>query len=126
MNIASIEKYDLEKMYKIYDEWPKIALNSFKSNQETINFENVKHIVFSGMGGSGAIGDIFSSILSKSKIYVNVVKGYLLPTTVNSETLVIVISVSGNTEESLSIVESAYKKKCKIVGFSSGGKLLEF
>ena len=73
MNIASIEKYDLEKMYKIYDEWPKIALNSFESNQETINFENVKHIVFSGMGGSGTIGDIFSSILSKSKIHVNVV-----------------------------------------------------
>jgi glucose/mannose-6-phosphate isomerase len=126
VDIATIEKYDLEKMYKIYDEWPKIALNSFESNQETVNFENVKHIVFAGMGGSGTIGDIFSSILSKSKIHVNVVKGYLLPTTVNSETVVIVVSVSGNTEESLSIIESAYKKKCKIIGFSSGGKLLEF
>ena len=104
VDISNIEKYDLEKMYKIYDEWPKIALNSFDSNQEPINFDNVKHIVFAGMGGSGSIGDIFSSILSKSKIHVNVVKGYLLPTTVNSETLVIVISVSGNTEESLSIV----------------------
>ena len=126
MKISSIEKYDLEKMYKIYDEWPKIALNAFETNQETINFENVKHIVFAGMGGSGTIGDIFSAILSKSKIHVNVVKGYLLPTTVNSETLVIIISVSGNTEESLSIAKSAYKKKCKIIGFSSGGKLLEF
>ena len=126
MNIETIEKYDLEKMYKIYDEWPKIALNAFETNQETINFENVKHIVFAGMGGSGTIGDIFSAILSKSKIHVNVVKGYLLPTTVNSETLVIIISVSGNTEESLSIAKSAYKKKCKIIGFSSGGKLLEF
>ena len=126
MNISNIEKYDLEKMYKVYDEWPKIALSSFQSNQDSVNFDNVKHIVFAGMGGSGAIGDIFSSILSKSKIHVNVVKGYLLPTTVNSETLVVIISVSGNTEESLSIAESAYKKKCKIIGFSSGGKLLEF
>jgi len=126
LKISSIENYDLEKMYKIYDEWPKIALNAFETNQETINFENVKHIVFAGMGGSGTIGDIFSAILSKSKIHVNVVKGYLLPTTVNSETLVIIISVSGNTEESLSIAKSAYKKKCKIIGFSSGGKLLEF
>ena len=126
MKISSIENYDLEKMYKIYDEWPKIALNSFESKQEAIDFRNVKHIVFAGMGGSGTIGDIFSSILSKSTIHVNVVKGYLLPTTVNSETLVIIISVSGNTEESLSIAKSAYKKKCKIIGFSSGGKLLEF
>ena len=126
MNISSLEKYDLEKMYKIYDEWPKIAQNSFESNQETVNFGNVKHIVFAGMGGSGSIGDIFSSILSKSKIHVNVVKGYLLPTTVNSETIVIIISVSGNTEESLAIAKSALKKKCKIIGFSSGGKLFEF
>jgi len=126
MNISSIEKYDLKKMYKIYDQWPKIALNSFESNQKSIDFDNVKHIVFAGMGGSGAIGDIFSSILSKSKIHVNIVKGYRLPTTVNSETLVVIISVSGNTEESLAIAESAYKKKCKIIGFSSGGKLLEF
>jgi glucose/mannose-6-phosphate isomerase len=126
VNISSIEKYDLEKMYKIYDKWPKIALNSFESNQETINFDNVKHIVFAGMGGSGSIGDIFSAILSKTKIHVNVVKGYLLPTTVNSDTLVIVISVSGNTTETLSLIKSAHKKKCKIIGFSSGGKLLEF
>jgi glucose/mannose-6-phosphate isomerase len=115
MNIASIEKYDLKKMYKIYDEWPEIARNSFESNQKPIKFDNVKHIVFAGMGGSGAIGDIFSSILSKSKIHVNIVKGYNLPTTVNSETLVIIISVSGNTEESLSVLKSAYKKKCKII-----------
>ena len=79
MDIATIEKYDLEKMYKIYDEWPKIAVNSFESKQETVDFRNVKHIVFAGMGGSGTIGDIFSSILSKSTIHVNVVKGYLLP-----------------------------------------------
>ena len=126
MNISSIEKYDLEKMYKIYDEWPKISRNSFESNQDEINFDNVKHIVFAGMGGSGAIGDIFSAILSKTKIHVNVVKGYLLPTTVNSDTLVIVISVSGNTAETLSLIKSAHKKKCRIVGFSSGGQLLEF
>ena len=126
MNISNLEKYDSEKMFKIYDQWPKIALNSFESNQKQINFDNVKHIVFAGMGGSGAIGDIFSSILSKSKIHVNVVKGYLLPTTVNSETIVIIISVSGNTEESLAIAKAALEKKCKIVGFSSGGKLLEF
>ena len=126
MNISNIEKYDLEKMYKVYDEWSKIALNSFQSNQDEISFDNVKHIVFAGMGGSGSVGDIFSAILSKTKIHVNVVKGYLLPTTVNSDTLVVIISVSGNTSETLSLIKSAYKKKCKIIGFSSGGKLLEF
>ena len=126
MDISTIEKYDLEKMYKIYDKWPEIARESFESNHESINFNNVKHIVFAGMGGSGAIGNIFSSILSKTKIHVNVVKGYVLPATVNSNTLVIIVSVSGNTSETLALLDSAYKMNCKIIGFSSGGKVLEF
>ena len=113
-------------MYKVYDRWPEIAREAFESNQKSADFEGIEHIVFAGMGGSGAIGDIFSSILSKTKIHVNVVKGYLLPTTVDSKTLVITTSVSGNTDETLAILDSAYKKKCKIIAFSSGGKMLEY
>ena len=92
LDISTIEKYDLQKMYKIYDKWPEIARESFESNQEPVDFEGIDHIVFAGMGGSGAIGDIFSSILSKTKIHVNVIKGYHLPNTVNSNTLVVAIN----------------------------------
>ena len=113
-------------MYKVYDEWPNIARKSFESNQKSINFDNIDHIVFAGMGGSGAIGDIFLSILSKTDIHVNIVKGYLLPTTVDSNTLVIAVSVSGNTMETLSVLETAHKKKSKIIAFSSGGKMLDY
>ena len=126
MDLATIEKYDLQKMYQIYDKWPEIARESFESNHKPIDFDDIDHIVFAGMGGSGAIGDIFSAILSKTKIHVNVVKGYVLPTTVDSNTLVITVSVSGNTAETLAILDSAYKKKCKIIAFSSGGKMLEY
>ena len=113
-------------MLKIYDMWPSIARESFESNQNSVNFDGINHIVFAGMGGSGAIGDIFASILSKSKIHVNVVKGYTLPKTVNSGTLVVATSVSGNSIETLSVLESAYKLNSKIIAFSSGGKMLEF
>ena len=126
LDILTLEKHDLEKMYKIYDQWPKIARESFESNQKPINFDNINHIVFAGMGGSGAIGDIFLSILSKTKIHVNVVKGYRLPTTADSNTLVICVSVSGNTTETLSVLDEAYKKKIKIIVFSSGGKMLDY
>ena len=113
-------------MYKVYDKWPEIAREAFESNQEPVDFGGIDHIVFAGMGGSGAIGDIFSAILSKTKIHVNVVKGYLLPSTVDSNTLVITVSVSGNTAETLSVLDSAYKRKSKIIAFSSGGKMLEY
>ena len=113
-------------MYTIYDRWAEIARESFESEQDEVNFEDINHIVFAGMGGSGTIGDIFAAVLSKSNIHVNVVKGYILPKTVNSNTLVVVTSVSGDTAETLSVLESAQKLNSKIIAFSSGGKMLEY
>jgi len=113
-------------MYKVYDRWPQIARESYESNLESIDFKDIDHIVFSGMGGSGALGDIFLSVLSKTDIHVNVVKGYHLPTTVDSNTLVVTTSISGNTAETLSVLDSARKTNCKLIGFSSGGKMEEY
>jgi glucose/mannose-6-phosphate isomerase len=78
------------------------------------------------MGGSGAIGDMFSSILSKTNIHVSVVKGYLLPNTISEKSLVVTTSISGNTIETLTVLDSARKKNCKIVAVSSGGKIEEY
>ena len=113
-------------MHKVYDRWSEIARESFESNLDSVDFNGVDHIVFAGMGGSGAIGDMFSSILSKTKIHVNIVKGYLLPKTVDLNTLVVAVSVSGNTAETLSVIESAHKIGSKIIAFSSGGKMQEY
>jgi len=126
LDLSTLEKYDSQQMYKVYDMWPEIAQKSFGDEHESVNFDNIKHIVISGMGGSGAIGDMFASILSKSKIHVNTVKGYTLPQTVDSNTLVIAISVSGNTDETLSVLKSAHLLGCKIIAFSSGGKMKEY
>ena len=113
-------------MYKIYDKWPEIAQESYDTPLESVKFHDIDHIVFSGMGGSGAIGSIFSSILSKTNIHVSIVKGYVLPKTVDSETLVVTTSVSGNTDETLTILKSASEKDCKVISFSSGGKMEKF
>ena len=123
MNISDLQIYDSKRMYQVYDNWPEIASNSFEAEQELIHFDNIDHIVFAGMGGSGAIGDIIAAILSKSNIHVSLIKGYLLPKTVNKNTLVIVTSVSGNTIESLTVLNSAMKMDCKLIAFSSGGIL---
>jgi glucose/mannose-6-phosphate isomerase len=126
LDIFNLEKYDTQKMYKIYDEWPKIARESFESEQKSVDFLNIDHVVFAGMGGSGAIGDLFSSILSKSDIHVSRIKGYRLPKTVDKNTLLVVTSVSGNTDETLTILNSAKKIHCNVIAFSSGGKMEQF
>ncbi|MCZ6581636.1 MAG: SIS domain-containing protein, partial [Thaumarchaeota archaeon] len=124
--LKTLDKFDKQGMYKVYDRWPQIARESYESNLEPVDFKDIDHIVFSGMGGSGALGDIFSSILSKTDIHVNVVKGYHLPKTVDSNTLVVTTSISGNTVETLTVLDSARKTGCKLIGFSSGGKMEEY
>ena len=78
------------------------------------------------MGGSGALGDVFSAILSKTNIHIKIVKGYNLPKTINENTLVVAISISGNTNETNTVLETASKLNCKLIAFSSGGKVEKF
>jgi len=122
----NLETVDKSGMYKIYDKWPEIAKSSYEFEYESLKYQNIDHIVFAGMGGSGSIGDIFSSILSKTKLHVSVVKGYILPKTVDKNSLVVATSVSGNTIETLSILNHAKELNCNIIAFSSGGKIEKF
>ena len=126
LDIETMNKVDTQGMYKIYDQWTQISKDAYNSDLEPVDFKNIDHIVFAGMGGSGAIGELFASILSKSNIHVSLVKGYLLPKTVDENTLVVTISVSGNTVESLTVLESAHKLDCNVIAFSSGGKIEEY
>ena len=126
MNINDLEKVDSQKMYQIYDKWHEIAKDSFDNDFEKFDVKGIDHIVFSGMGGSGSIGDVISAILSKEDIHVSNVKGYHLPKTVDSNSLVIATSISGNTKETLSVLEKAQKTDAKITAFSSGGMMQKF
>ena len=126
MKIEDLEKIDSKKMYQTYDKWPEIAKNSFDNDFEKFDTKGIDHIVFSGMGGSGSIGDVVSAILSKEDIHVSNVKGYHLPKTVDSNSLVVATSISGNTKETLTVLEKAQKTDAKIAVFSSGGMIQKF
>ena len=110
-------------MHKIYDKWAEIAEKQFISDFEVLDTKKYDHIVFAGMGGSGAIGDLFSAILSKTNVHVDVVKGYLLPKTVDKDSLVITTSISGNTVETLTVLENAREIGCQTIAFTDGGKM---
>jgi len=118
-----IENIDKKEMYKVYDKWSEIAKNTYEENWKSLEYENIDHIVFAGMGGSGSIGDIFSAILSQTKLHVTIVKGYALPKTVDKNSLVVITSVSGNTAEALSILDQAKSSNCNLIAVSSGGKI---
>ena len=122
----NLEKSDSDGMHNVYDKWSHIARDAYNSDLESVDFKDIDNVVFSGMGGSGAVGDLFSSILSKSNVHTTVVKGYELPKTVDKNTLVVITSISGNTIEVLTTLESATKKDCSVIAFSSGGRMESF
>ena len=126
MNLEELEKIDSKKIFKVYDKWPDIAKESYEQEFLKPEFKDIDHIVFAGMGGSGTIGDVFSSVLSKNDIHTSVVKGYLLPKTVDENTLVVVTSVSGNTQESLTILQNSKNSKAKFIALSSGGMIKQY
>ena len=127
LDISTLEKFDSQGMFKVYDKWPDIAKKSYESEEIQIDLtDSTDHVIFSGMGGSGALGDIFSAILSKTKVHVCVVKGYHLPETVDSDTLVVATSISGDTVETLSVLEAAKQQDCRMIAFSSGGKMEKY
>jgi glucose/mannose-6-phosphate isomerase len=123
LDIKTLDRYDKSGMYKIYDMWPHLAKQYYHFGYDPVEFDDIDHIVFTGMGGSGTIGNVLSAILSKKDIHVSVVKGFHLPKTADSKTLVIATSVSGSTVETLTVLDSAIKAGCKAISFSSGGKI---
>ncbi|AJA93245.1 glucose-6-phosphate isomerase [Candidatus Nitrosopelagicus brevis] len=126
MDIKDLERIDTQKMHKVYDDWPNISKNSLESDQEKLDIKGINHVVFSGMGGSGSIGDVISSILSKENIHVTTVKGYHIPNNLDKNSLVVTTSISGNTRETLAILENAKKTDAHIAAFSSGGDIENF
>ena len=86
----------------------------------------VKNILITGLGGSGIGGTIATEIVfNDCSVPIIVNKDYFIPAFVNEDTLVIVCSYSGNTEETVQAFEAALKKNAMIACVTSGGKIGE-
>jgi glucose/mannose-6-phosphate isomerase len=88
------------------------------------SYSEVSNVVISGMGGSGIAGDIIVDLTRNSAPKpVFVCKGTRLPAFAGRETLVITMSYSGNTIETISAFEDAVSRGCKVFGITGGGIL---
>lgn len=87
---------------------------------------SISNVLITGLGGSGIGGSIIAQIVEK-RIGVPVIvnKDYFIPAFVGRETLFIVSSYSGNTEETVSALELALERGCTIVCITSAGKILD-
>ena len=80
-------------------------------------------IVVLGMGGSGVVGDFVRILLRNSRIPVHVCKNSRPPTFVNADTLVIAITYSGKTQETLDALDGSLNSGAKCIVITSSHEL---
>lgn len=108
---------------EIYLDWPRLAEKGLR-NAEEISLEPLKprSIVVVGMGGSGILGD-YLEVLANNKVPVYTVKSPHLPGWVGDRDLVLAVSYSGNTLETIRCVEQVLTRGAPMVAITSGGRL---
>jgi len=126
-DIKSYTSVDTEDVLKTVEEFPEQceeALNICKSlNIQKVTCSNIS--IF-GMGGSGTGGELVNS-LTDDKINVPLMffHHYHVPNFISSDSLCLLVSYSGNTEEILHVYDTVKSRKAHIIIYASGGLLLE-
>jgi glucose/mannose-6-phosphate isomerase len=129
MNIKDlVNKHDPQNQFEV-------LINSYtqiehardnKIDLTSIEGKSFNKIIVSGLGGSAIGGDLIREFLSDElsvPYFVN--RNYNLPLFADKETLVIISSYSGNTEETISVLNQAVERGCVIVCLSTGGRIAE-
>ena len=131
LDLAHIKQHDPEDMLHLLSSFSEQCKRGWEIG-EALNLEGCderipNNIVIAGMGGSGIGGDLVKAVVgSQFPCPIIVHRGYTLPAFVTSQTLFVAVSYSGNTEETLLSVESAFAQGANILAVTSGGKLGAF
>ena len=120
-------KIDKSNMRKIILDFPKqfrIGIEAAKNVylKPEVLLRPPENIIVCGMGGSGLPGDI---LLTLRPLDVFVYKSYRLPLQAGNESLIICISYSGDTEETISTFQTAVGRNLPVISITTGGKLEE-
>lgn len=92
--------------------------------QLQLRTEEIRNIIFLGMGGSAITGDLLADVyFNDLKVPINIIRSYSTPNFCNKNTLVITSSYSGNTEETLSAVRSVMETGAQFIAITSGGEM---
>jgi glucose/mannose-6-phosphate isomerase len=114
-------------MEELIDGFPEQLNDALRIASETelrTADREIRKVLISGLGGSGIGGTLVSEwVAQETSIPINVNKDYHIPSWVDPNTLLIISSYSGNTEETLSALEEGIARNAGIVCISSGGEV---
>jgi glucose/mannose-6-phosphate isomerase len=127
-DLNQINLFDPTKMSERISNLPTLLKKASSQNiQPSKNdIRNIRDVIFAGMGGSAIAANIVLDYIGISRsIPMTVNRQEELPYKPSNNTLLIINSFSGNTEETINIFKLALKTSCKIIVVTSGGKLLQ-
>ncbi|MCX6789102.1 MAG: bifunctional phosphoglucose/phosphomannose isomerase [Candidatus Gribaldobacteria bacterium] len=112
-------------MKQIILDFPKQFAVGIKAAENTKLAGPFANIIICGIGGSALPGSLIPEIGVKFDLPLFVHRDYGLPKIAGPKSLIICISFSGNTEETLSAYQEALEKKYQVIALCTGGKLKE-
>ncbi|MEK7460646.1 MAG: bifunctional phosphoglucose/phosphomannose isomerase [Patescibacteria group bacterium] len=126
-DVKQIEKLDLEKMGNDIAALPdqvEAGWQDFKGLTVPTHYVQAKNILILGMGGSAIGGELAAALAgATATVPIEVRRDYGLPGYVGKDTLVIGVSYSGNTEETLDGFRQAATRGAKLLAVSTGGEI---
>jgi glucose/mannose-6-phosphate isomerase len=85
-----------------------------------------RSVAFCAMGGSAASGDLIAAALAdRVRLPLTTLRGYRVPAGYGEEDVVVCVSYSGDTEETLTAFDAARERGCSVIAVCGGGALAE-
>ena len=115
---------DRDRLSEVYTQWPEAIRRALKQPLHLPERREFGSLILGGMGGSGAACDIVADwARQRVAVPVAVVKDYHLPMSAGPDTLVLLVSVSGDTKEALGQLREAHERGCQAAAMASGGAM---
>ena len=123
-----ISKYDTKDVLGSVDLFPEQIQDAWQAMKEVklpAAYKKIDKIVLFGMGGSALGMDVAKALFGNEiKVPIEIINDYAVPEYVNKNTLVILSSYSGSTEETVAAAKKVEKLTKKIVVITTGKNLL--
>lgn len=124
-----VSSMDKEGMLELINNFPRQCRDAYKIGEDfkiSKSFaKGIENIVFAGMGGSAIGADLIRTyVKDEIKFPIDVIRSYTIPNYIGKNTLALVCSYSGNTEETLSAYNFLKKKKARLIVLASGGEIV--
>ncbi len=122
-DLLRMKEMDPQGMLEDLDGFPEQCEEAVSIGRELdLPFEisEFDRLVVTGMGGSAIAGDLLERLIDPPVI---TNRGYKLPNFVGRDDLLLAISYSGNTEETLSSLQDGISRGMKAVCLSTGGEM---